>query len=88
MTGVNPGVVVCLALGLVVGINGLMIIALTRGGVRRQIELMRRATQTAHRPFRKEDDALEELHRRVSNLSVDPLDEPSQPDAPKSAGSF
>ncbi len=77
MSGVSPGVVVCLALGLVVGINGLLITALSRGGARKEIELIRRASQSAQSPFRKEDDALRELHRRVVHLSEHQPDEPS-----------
>lgn len=77
MADMSPGTVVCLALGLVVAINGLLILSLTRGGLQRQVELMRTAARTAQSPWKAEDDALVELHRRVAQLSVDQTDDPA-----------
>jgi hypothetical protein len=72
----SPATVVCLALGLVVAINGLLILSLTRGGLQRQVELMRTAARTAQSPWKAEDDALGELHRRVARLSEAQTDDP------------
>lgn len=71
MANLSPATVVCLALGLVVGINGLLVVSLSRGSLRRQVELLRTAGRAAQSPWKAEDDALGELHRRVAQLSGD-----------------
>ncbi len=76
MADMSPATVVCLALGLVIAINGLLILSLTRGGLQRQVELMRTAARAAQSPWKTEDDALGELHRRVAQLSEDQTDDP------------
>jgi hypothetical protein len=76
MADLSPATVVCLALGLVIAINGLLIFSLTRGGLQRQVELMRTAARTAQSPWKAEDDALGELHRRVAQLAEDQTDDP------------
>ena len=76
MADLSPATVICLALGLVVAINGLLILGLTRGGLQRQVELMRTAARTAQSPWKAEDDALGELHRRVAQLSEVQSDDP------------
>jgi hypothetical protein len=76
MADLSPATVVFLALGLVVAINGLLILSLTRGGLQRQVELMRTAARAAQSPWKTEDEALSELHRRVVQLSEDQTDAP------------
>ena len=76
MTDASPATVVCLALGLVVAINGLLIISLTRGSLQRQVDLLRTAARVAQSPWKREDDALRELHRRVDQLSDDHTSDP------------
>jgi len=76
MSEVSPATVICLALGLVVAINGLLILSLTRGSLQQQVELLRRAARVAQSPWKREDEALSELHRRVDRLSEDLTREP------------
>jgi hypothetical protein len=76
MADLSPATVVCLALGLVIAINGLLILSLTRGGLQRQVELMRTAARAAQNPWKTEDDALGELHQRVAQLAEDQTDDP------------
>jgi len=76
MTEVSPATVVCLALGLVVAINGLLVLSLTRGSLQRQVDLLRTAARVAQSPWNREDDALGELHRQVAQLSEDHTGDP------------
>jgi len=76
MTSLSPATVVCLALGLVVAINGLLVLGLTRGSPHRQLEMLRAAGRVAQSPWKKEDDALGELRRQVAQLSEDHTGDP------------
>ena len=76
MADMSPATVVCLALGMVIAINGLLILSLTRGGLQRQVELMRTAARAAQSPWKAEEEALGELHRRVGELAEDQTDDP------------
>lgn len=60
--------VVCLTLFIVVGINAALYVSLRRGNEAGQIELFRRAAQRAREPWKDEDEALQELSRRVAGL--------------------
>ena len=71
LTNVSPATVVCLAVGLVVAINGLLILGLTRGTLQRQVNLLRTVASSARNPWKKDEEALGELHRRVAQLSED-----------------
>jgi len=68
MPELSPAAVILLALGLVVLINGVMLLSFSRSRLSEQIRLLRRATQQARDPWKSEDQALEELGRRVSEL--------------------
>ena len=68
MPELSPAAVVLLALGLVVLINGVMLLSVSRSRLSEQIRLLRRATQQARDPWKSEHKALEELGRRVSEL--------------------
>jgi len=61
---------------MVIAINGLLILSLTRGGLQRQVELMRTAARAAQSPWKAEEEALGELHRRVGELAEDQTDDP------------
>ncbi len=61
-------IVVCLTLFLVVGINAAIYVSLRGGGTQSQIDLFRRAAQRARQPWKDEDEALEELSKRVAAL--------------------
>lgn len=60
--------VLCLVALIVVGINGILLIALLRRNPSREINLYRRVATTASAPWKEEDDALDELSRRVARL--------------------
>lgn len=60
--------VVCLTLFIVVGVNATIYAMLRGGSTLSQIEILRRAGQRARQPWKPEDDALDELARRVAEL--------------------
>jgi cell division protein FtsB len=64
----NILLVICLTLFLVVGLNAAIFVSLRGGGTQTQIELFRRAAQRARQPWKDEDEALQELSRRVAAL--------------------
>lgn len=64
----NILLVICLTLFLVAGLNAAIYAALRGGGTQTQIELFRRAAQRARRPWKDEDEALQELSKRVAAL--------------------
>jgi len=68
MDGEKVALVICLTLFIVVGVNA-AIYAMSRGGsTLSQIEILRRASQRARQPWKPEDEALEELSKRVAEL--------------------
>jgi len=75
----SPAAVICLALLIVVGVNGGLILAVRRGGTHRQVELLRRVAKAAKNPWFNQDKAFSELRERVSELELDQTD-PSDPD--------
>lgn len=64
----SPGTVICLALGLVLVINAVLVLGLLRGGSQREIDLLRRAIGGVRSPWEKDDQAMNELRSRVSDL--------------------
>jgi hypothetical protein len=64
----NILLVICLTLVIVVGVNAALYAALRRGNEASQFELFRRAARRARQPWKDEDDALQELSRRVAEL--------------------
>ncbi len=64
----NVLLVICLTIFLVVGLNAAIFVSLRGGGTQNQIELFRRAAQRARQPWKDEDEALEELSKRVAAL--------------------
>jgi hypothetical protein len=71
----NPGTVICMALGLVVAINAFLVLALIRGRSQREIQMLRRTLSGARSPWKKDTDAMGELHQRVADLEE--ADDPS-----------
>lgn len=61
-------IVVCVTLFIVIVINAAIYVAYRRGNEVGQIELLRRATQTARKPWQTEDDALKKLADEVSKI--------------------
>ena len=60
--------VVCITLATVAIINAAIFAALRRGNEAGQIELVQRAVRRSRQPWQPEDDALNELARRVEAL--------------------
>lgn len=60
--------VVCLTLGAVAVLNVGLIAVLRRGNEATQIDLLKRAVGRSRQPWQKEDDALDELAKRVEEL--------------------
>jgi hypothetical protein len=67
----EPYQVICLAIFIVVGINAAIYALLVRGDAYRQIELFKKASKRASKPWQSEDDSLVELSRRVRELKKD-----------------
>lgn len=65
----SPAAVVCLAIGLVAVINVGLVLALTGGAGKAQIQLLQRAARSARDPWKREREAEDELHERVSKLT-------------------
>jgi len=73
----RAALVICLVIAAVAVINLAMFAMLRRsrsGGVG-QIELLRRAAHRARHPWQDEDDALQELSRRVTELKENQTDD-------------
>jgi hypothetical protein len=62
--------VICITLVIVVGVNAVIFSILRRGNEAGQIELLRRAASRAKQPWAKEEEALEELSKRVAELKA------------------
>jgi hypothetical protein len=60
--------VLCLVVLMVVGINGVLIISLLRGKTTREIELIRRASQSIRNPWKSENANLKELSQWVAQF--------------------
>ena len=64
----SPAVVVCLAIALVVAVNGGLVLAVRRGGAQRQVEMLRRAAKAARNPWVNQNKEMSELRERVAQL--------------------
>jgi len=60
--------VVCITLAAVAILNAAIFAAIRRGNEAGQIELLRRAVRRSRQPWQMEDDALNELSKRVEEL--------------------
>jgi hypothetical protein len=60
--------VVCITLAAVAIINAAIFAAIRRGNEAGQIELFQRAVRRTRQPWQSEDDALQELSKRVEEL--------------------
>jgi len=72
----KAGLVICLTLFIVIGINAAIYVSLRRGNTVGQIELLRKAAGRAYKPWEEEDEALSELSRRVHELRKHEEDDP------------
>ncbi len=64
----SPAVVVCLAIALVVAVNGGLVLAVRRGGAQRQVKMLRRAAKAARNPWVNQNKEMSELRERVAQL--------------------
>jgi hypothetical protein len=64
----KAGLVVCLTVFIVIGINAALLAALRRGNEASQVDLLRRAAGRVRQPWAEEDEALQELSKRVAGL--------------------
>lgn len=71
MSNLSPALVILIAVGLVVVINGVLILGLRRGDTQRQIELFRRAIGVARNPWARQNRDLDELRERVEQLELE-----------------
>jgi hypothetical protein len=60
--------VLCITLAAVAILNAAIFAALRRGNETGQIELFQRAVRRSRQPWQSEDDALNELSKRVEEL--------------------
>ncbi len=65
----SPAVVICLAVAIVVAVNGGLVLAVRRGGTQRQVELLRRAAKAARNPWIDQEKEMSELRERVAELN-------------------
>ncbi len=70
MPELSPGVVVLLALGLVVLVNGILLLTVAKSGTRQQIRMLRKAAKRARDPWEPEQQALSELRQRIEELTA------------------
>jgi len=70
----KAGLVICLTIFIVVGVNAAIYASVKRGGTVGQIELLRRAASRARHPWKNEDEDLKELSARVAKLKQPPED--------------
>lgn len=68
----EPKVIIALliVIVLVVGVNGLLLVALRSGRDSKQIQMWQKAARTARDPWQKENQDLSELSRLVSHLKT------------------
>jgi len=64
----KAALVVCITLFIVIGINALIYLSVTRGNVTGSMELFRRASERMRDPWKAEDDSLQELSTLVAEL--------------------
>jgi len=63
----NIGIVIFLVIGIVVFSN-LVMFAMVRGSRGMNFDWFKNVRGSINQPFKKEDDSLDELHRRVEKL--------------------
>ena len=64
----SPAVVICLAVVIVVAVNGGLVLAVRRGGTQRQVDMLRRAAKAARNPWVDQEKEMSELRERVEQL--------------------
>ena len=75
----SPAVVICLAVAIVVAVNGGLVLAVRRGGTQHQVELLRRAAKAARNPWVDQEKEMSELRERVAELKSE-SESNSEPD--------
>jgi hypothetical protein len=69
--------IVCIALGAGIGIPALLIFYLKKENSANLVSSLRKGTETARNPWKKTDQDLEELSRRVQALKEHPPQPPA-----------
>ena len=64
----KAGLVICMTLVIVIGINIFIYVAATRRNTAGEIEMMRTAFKRARNPWQTEDNALAELSKLVADF--------------------
>jgi hypothetical protein len=64
----NVGIVILLVIGIVV-LSNLAVFAMVRGSRGMNFDWFKNMRGSINQPFKTEDDSLDELHRRVGELS-------------------
>jgi hypothetical protein len=67
----SPAVVICLAVAIVVAVNGGLVLAVRRGGTQRQVEMLQRAAKAVRNPWVDQDKEMSELRERVAQLKAE-----------------
>ena len=75
MPQLSPALVIILVIGIVVIVNGVMIVAARRGTAIREIEMWRRAARTVRNPWAEQEQKMSELHERVADLKHEPAED-------------
>ena len=73
--------VVVLTVVIVIGINGLLYLALRRGNEANMIDLTRKALKNTRNPWEEEDRSLQELSTLITNLKAQEKTVPSDSSA-------
>jgi hypothetical protein len=64
----RAGLVICVTLFFVIGLNALIYLSVSRGNLTGSFDLVRRATQRVRDPWKPEEDDLKELSNLVAGL--------------------
>ncbi len=64
----KAGLVVCISLTVIIGINAAIYLSFKRGNQATMVDLFRKASTRARNPWQPEDEALQELSKLVAQL--------------------
>ncbi len=62
----SPAVVICLVVAIVIAVNGVLVLAVRRGGS--EVEMLRRVAKAARNPWGSQEKEMSELRERVAQL--------------------
>jgi len=82
----SPAVVICLAVAIVIAVNGGLVLSLRRGGTHRQVDLLRRAAKAARNPWVDQEQKMSELRERVAQLESESVNRDDTEELDESVG--